>query len=193
MKSGNKFSLKRKRRTVLTKKGAINLSVEFLVVIILSIVLLGMGVFFLYSLLGQAEELKEDLDQRTEDELQRLLIDQGKRVALPLHTADVLAGERHVFGIGILNVDVAEPNNDFTLSIEKVTGFDPAKNPLSAAENALTWLLYQKDPLTIELQEHRTEPILVAVPKDAAKGTYIFEVVVKKSDSVRSQYGNTQT
>ena len=163
---------------------------EFLVVIIISIVLLGMGVYFLYTLLGQAEDIKEDLDQRTEDELQRLLVDQGKRVALPLHTADVLAGERHVFGIGILNADVPEPNHEFTISIEKVTAFDVAKNQLPNAQNALTWLLYQKEPLLIELQEHRTEPILVVVPKDAVKGTYIFDAEVKKGDG--AQYGSIQ-
>src|SRR3989338_7287726 len=149
------------------KKGAINLSVEFLVVIIISIVLFGMGVYFLYSLLWQAEDIKSNLDQRTEDEIQRLLIDEGKRVALPLHTADVFAGERHVFGIGILNVDVSEPYNDFTLSIEKVTAYDEAKNQLPSAESALAWLLYDKGPFNMELQEHRAEPILVNVPKDA--------------------------
>ncbi|MBI2112052.1 hypothetical protein HYT52_00760, partial [Candidatus Woesearchaeota archaeon] len=84
------------------KQGAISLSMNLLVILIISLVILGMGVTLLYKMVGTALVEKEKLDARTQQELLRLLVDEGKKVALPLHIADLYGNEKHVFGIGIL-------------------------------------------------------------------------------------------
>ncbi len=175
------------------KKAAISLSMEFLVVIILSLVLLGMGVTLLYQFVGGAEKLKGELDQRTEEELRRLLIDEGRRVALPLHETELYGGENHVFGIGILNVEAG--NSEFYLTIEdevKFTNTEEAIQDLSRERDLPGWLLYTRDKLVIEQGEHRIEPIMVLVPKDATPGTYIFSAAIKKESISGEKYGNTQ-
>ena len=98
-----------------TKKGDISLSMNFLVIIIISFVLLGMGITLLYNLLGKANSEKAQLDARTEQEISRLLIDEGKTVALPLNTIDLYPGESHVFGLGILNIDTG--NDQYKVEI----------------------------------------------------------------------------
>src|SRR3989344_8163548 len=97
-------------------KGAIELSMNMLVMIIISIVILTGGMVLLYKFIGGAEDIKSQLDTRTDSELERLLVDQGKQVALPLHTATVTRGESHVFGIGILNI--GSVGNEFLLRVE---------------------------------------------------------------------------
>jgi hypothetical protein len=77
---------------------------NMLVVIILSLVILVGGVAFLYKLIAGAEQIKTDLDYRTQAELERLLVEQGQQVALPFRQATVNRGDHHVFGLGILNI-----------------------------------------------------------------------------------------
>lgn len=185
------------RNVFFSKKAAINLSVEFLVVIVISLVILGMGVTLLYKFLGGAEDVKRDLDRKTEDELRRLLIDEGKRVALPLHLAELSPGERHIFGIGILNVENDE--KFFFMRVEGVKAADQENHLFSPAvelREVETWLLYSRSAINLKKGENHFEPLMVEVPKkDVKKGTYIFDLVVRRDDPdprVGVQYGNTQ-
>ena len=86
------------------KRGAIGLAINMIVIIILSIVILGLGIAFLQSIMGGANDLKADLDAQTSNELERLMMDQNKKVAVPLNTATLFGGDTHVFGVGILNI-----------------------------------------------------------------------------------------
>ncbi len=180
------------RNFFFSRRAAINLSMEFLVVIVISLVVLGMGVTLLYKFLGGAEDVKRDLDKRTEDELRRLLTDEGKPVALPLHLAELSPGEKHIFGLGILNVENEE--KAFYLSIEKVKVADEQNNPLPSItfDQVRSWLLYTRSPLVLKKGEKHFEPIMVQVPKDAVKGTYLFDVVVRKDAPDGEQYWHTK-
>lgn len=178
----------------MSKKGAIGLSVELLVIIILGLAILGAGIAFLYQLLGGASDLKYELDTRTQQELERLLVDQGKQVALPRHTATILPGESHVFGLGILNTGgVGEL---FTISVQlskaleenEAVAYDDSDVPNEALRTAAeSWLLYNTEELHLAEHEHRTEGIFVDIPNDAPKGTYIYDVEVSAGGQ---PYGN---
>ena len=175
-----------------SKKAAIELSMNTLVIIIISLVILGSGITLLYKFVGGAEDLKGKLDERTNTELEHLLVDQGKQVALPLQTADIIAGEDHTFGIGILNIDATNFGDQFsiTVTVAKIIdslGIDQTLPPNS--EKALSWVLYNSEPLTIKENDHASSGILVSIPLDAPKGQYIYNVNVMAKGK---QYGNTQ-
>src|SRR3989338_3797599 len=179
-------------------KGAIELSMNMLVMIIISIVILAGGMVLLYKFIGGAEDIKSQLDTRTDSELERLLVDQGKQVALPLHTATVTRGGSYVFGIGILNT--GNKNTQFNLQAKLAKFVDEQGVDQTSTFNALEiqeWLLYDHDMLTVKENEHRKESILVHIPTTAAKGQYIFmaEFMTPMRDEQgnQMQYGNTQT
>ncbi|MBS3127040.1 hypothetical protein J4228_02650 [Candidatus Woesearchaeota archaeon] len=181
------------------KSAAIELSVNMLVMIIISLVVLGLGIAFLYQLLGEATIGQQDLDQRLQEELERLLIDEGQRVAMPLFTADVQRGERHIFGLGILNIGGA--GKSFVVKIELDSVFDAQKKEITL-ENKDTladmWLLYPQDIISLQEGGHKIESILVNVPKTAVPGQYIFKARVFALENLDEsgepeQYGTTQT
>ncbi|MDP3989603.1 MAG: hypothetical protein Q8Q01_00160 [archaeon] len=179
------------------KRGSIGLSVNILVVVIISLVILGLGVNLLYQFIGGATEIQGHLDQRTEEELEHLLTDQGKRVALPLHTANVLPGESHTFGIGILNI--GEEKQDYFIAIDEVNYIDDDGIVKKFPQGVLDeWILYNDQKLNVEPADNRKEPILVSVPENAPRGQYIFKAKVCTLQPVRqdctddNQYGNTQ-
>lgn len=173
----------------MTKNAAIELSINTLVIIIISIVVLGAGITLLYKFIGGAEEIKLQLDQQTSEELERLMVDQGKQVALPFHVADVSRGDTHVFGIGILNIGGV--GEQFTLDVTFNKVLDDQNNEITVSPSEVnTWLLYNKETLIIKENEHYKEGILINVPKDAVKGQYLFNARFFTENN--KQYGNTQ-
>ena len=167
----------------MNRKAALGLSIELLVVIIISLVILGAGITFLYQIIGGAEDLKDQLDERTAQELERLLVDQGQQVALSRHAATLLPGESKVFGLGILNTGGVGETFTLTIELSKALAADGTvlsddeQGDLSVKEKAESWLLYIAE-FQIKENEHRAEAILVSLPNDAAKGTYIYDVRV---------------
>ncbi len=172
---------------MLHKKATIGLSVETLVVVIISLVVLAGGVTLIYKFIEGAETNKALLDEKTNIELERLLVDEGKEVALPKNVATIERGTTHVFGIGILNVGAED---SFKIEVEPSTAIDKSGNEFEPGEEVIQWLLYNSEPVKLAEGEHDKISILVKVPKEALVGQYIFNV--KVLDSEPKQYGNTQ-
>ncbi len=181
-----------------SRKGAISLAMSTIVMIIISLVILASGIILLNSWLSGAEEIKAQLDSRTQGELERLLIDQGKKIALPLHTATVQGGDGHVFGLGVLNIDDEAYGEKFQtdITLSKVLDGQDEDITLSVDElEVLSWVLYESTIFLIEENQHYSLPILVDTPASAKKGTYIFNVKVTFIENLAGetgQYDNTK-
>ncbi len=168
------------------------MSVETLVVIIISLVVLAGGMTLLYQFIGGAESTKALLDEKTDAELDRLLADQGKQVALPRNIATIERGNSHVFGVGILNVDSAGTGDSFTIDVNPNQAVDESGNimALNSEEISSNWLLWNNGAITIVEGDHSKESILIKIPDEALKGEYIFDVIVY--DAQGDKYGNKQ-
>ena len=162
----------------MNKKGAIGLSINFIVIVIISLVILGAGISLLYKLIGGADEIKSDLDSQTETQLERLLTDQGKKVALTTHSASIEAGKTKVFGLGILNIDAKSYKTSFSLKIELCKALDKSDLEITPKPATSTWLVYDAGPFTIQENSYQKTGVLVKPPANAKKGTYIFNAKV---------------
>lgn len=176
----------------MNKKASIELSMNTLVIVIISLVILGSGVALLYKFIGSATDTKNLLDERTNTELEHLLVDQGKQVALPLHVATLSGGESHVFGVGILNSDATKFGTEFTIHIElnKFVDKNNEDKTTDLKDTAASWLLYTPDTLNLKENENTKESILVDIPADAPKGQYIYDVTIKSKEN--KPYGTKQ-
>ncbi|MBI4151471.1 hypothetical protein HY496_00745 [Candidatus Woesearchaeota archaeon] len=168
-----------------TKKGAIELSANMLVVIIISLVVLAGGITILFQFVSDAEKFEEDLDVRTEAEIQRLLSQEGRQVALPVSKATISRGEHRLFGLGILNT-ITNPDGNketFVVLVNPATYLPPQSDPEAAGDPEFgSWVLYNPEPVSLGEQESTSVEILIDVPRTAASGTYLFDVTVQKSD-----------
>ena len=178
-----------------SKKGAIELSINMLVVIIISIVVLAAGITLLYKFLAGAQDLQVTLDAKTEEEIQHLLLQEGKLVALPINKAVLSRGEQKIFGLGVLNVGTANSANQnspietFNVLISPFAYIPPAglqqDNPPTGS-----WVLFDDSAFKLGQQEQHSLGIMVSVPTDAATGIYLFDVSVRRSDG--KPYGQIQ-
>ncbi len=182
---------------ILNNKGAIELSINMMVVIILSLVIVGSGVALLYKFVGSAIDTQKDLDSQTQQEIERILIDEGRQTAMPIQTKIASAGDNLLFGLGIRNTF----DDEQTLTIE-IT-FDRMITPdgemyLDTQEESkdfihsdpYTWFLYNTEPITLQSGEYTKEGLSAQIPKNAPKGEYIFKA--KVMDQTNAQYGRTQ-
>lgn len=156
----------------MSNKRGIQLSISFIVIIILSIVVFSFGIYFLHSIFTEAQEMKQNIDQRTEAEIERLL-DDGSRVAIPHYRKTIARGHGDVFGLGILNVVGEEEKFDITVECEKLIKPDKIEDVCGDVEAIMI-----SNQITLQNNERRTIKILINVPRDAESGTYIFNVGV---------------
>ena len=166
------------------KKG-IQLSMNFLVTIIIAIVILVLGILVLRQFIGGAEELKTDLDERTEAQLSNLL-SAGQQVAVTFNTQTIKRGKSHLFGLGILNIGDDPPNSfEISLTFKNTDAPAPYGDPGD-------WTRYNSESFSIERSEQHSEPVLIQVADDAPSGTYIFDVAVTKNgqlyDTIKKIY-----
>ena len=194
----------------MSKKGAIELSINFVVVLILAIATFAGGLYITKEFFTQASAMKKNIDDRTDTQIESLL-DDGRQVALPVNKKTAIRDENTIFGLGILNtlrdpaigtkfkvVVVAnaafdKQNNDMITPAAGSTGCklveytgNTANMPLILAGNKKlqqmqSWLVYNQGPYTIKPNEKEKVPIGI-IPKGACSGTYIYDMYVCKDD-----------
>jgi len=136
------------------KKAAIQLSVNFIVVLILCIVLFGLGIMLFYKVIYQGKEFKHSIDERTEERIYDVL-DSGQAVLVWEDTKTVKRGEGTAFALGLRNV-LGDTHN-FRLRVDNPSGF-----PISYSQEdqmlenfgKTTFLLAVNVPDTMRRDQH---------------------------------------
>jgi len=168
----------------MNKKAAIELSVNFIVIIIISLVILGAAILITRQVFRGATELKATLDTQTEAQIEALL-EEGKPVAVAFNRKTIGRGEHDIFGVGVLNI---EERANFNLEISFNKAFNKADEEIFC-DDCNDWLLYSTDPFELGKNVENKIAVLIDVPKNAQIGDYIFDVVANKDGS---QYYNIQ-
>jgi hypothetical protein len=165
------------------KKASIQLSVNFLVVMIICIALLGIGIKLMSTFISGAEKMRKDVDEYQKDQLIKTMNDGSLVAAFPVkHTIN--RGANADFALGIAN----ELGEEKTFSI--------FMKQASTNEGSPVQMLYVRASFTVKNNEQFFTPIRIIIPKDAVSGTYIFNVYVCKGegciDGSPEQYGDLQ-
>lgn len=153
------------------KKKAIEMSVNFLVIIILAVVIFGFGIYISNKIFSKAGAAKDQLDSQTREQIENLL-QSGEKVIIPRDYETVDKGESAVFGIGILNTDT---NEDFEVIVEKGDAYEETGGPIP---NKLEWKIRAEGAVEIEQNKKEVMSLAVIVQPDAASGTHILNVYI---------------
>ncbi len=159
------------------KKKGFQLAMSAIVTIIIAIVLVGMGVLLLNKFIGGAQDIKAELDERTDQQLS-ILLESGQRIAVPFNSFTLRRGDSQVVGVGILNIDEDTPSKDFEILVAVSDAFYKNNSQIQGV-NGSAWVKYDASPVTINSREQYKTALLFTVPKDSPSGTYIFNVDVR--------------
>jgi len=173
----------------MNKRAALNVSVNFLVIIIICIVVFSLSVYIIKRFFTQAEEIKMIYDERTEKEIERLL-DDGSKVAVPFDKKTIYNNKFGTFGIGVLNILDTASDNKFKIMVNFTKAYDKKNQEIcqTGCGPPNSWLKISygekqpEEPIIIEptIKNNEQKKFLIGVePKKALSGLYIFDLLVK--------------
>ncbi len=164
-------------------KKAIELSINFLVTLIIALVIFAFGVRFVYQISSKAVELKdltsEELDSRVND----LLCTSSMKVCIGDDTSTIPRGELGVYGVKVLNV---EDSQAFRVVVDQPTplGYREDGNGILSSDSPSGQKIQfgpKRRDFTLSRNADQLIGIGVDVPKNTPTGTYILNVKVFKA------------
>ena len=167
-------------------KKAIELSLNFIIIIILSIIIFGFGVRFISKLSTQAIELQEITTSELDERIGNLVCEGSDRVCVGIDRKTIRRTKFDVFGIKIINI-LEGQNFDIIISRPSPSGYTKSKQPIDA--DGLIWNPKVRS-VFIEKNEEKILGIGVQVPANAISATYIFDVRIQTADG--KPYSSTQ-
>ena len=174
----------------MNKKAAIQLSVNFIVILIIALVVFSFGIKIAYDIMAHAEEIREDVDESTQMEIEAALTG-GNIVSIPINHKESKLGNSVIFGMGIFNI---EDTQSFTIEMSYESAYNPkTKAPIEV--NGEEWILSNFGPYEIARNNQKITALPVKIPRNVAggktpPGIYSFNVEVKDQSGLR--YGSLQ-
>ena len=170
-------------------KKAIELALNFIVVLIIAIVVFGMGIWMTATIYKKTKDLTGIVDQQTRDELIRAL--SSDKVSIVYNREEVRVGKYHTFWMGLKNV---EDEKDFYVSVRQPPKYLATDETEGTYPGSLEILPLPGQPKKYHLKANDLVlvPIVVTVKGNGKSGTYILTVDVKKLSPGGDIYGTTQ-
>ncbi len=170
------------------KKKGFELSINFLVALIITLVVFMFAVSFAYKFFSKSTDIQAKIDQRTKAELQTLITSQGMKVAIYPTQIETTRGKTVTIGVGILNIIGSETEFDVTMVCTK---YISATNVISDCPLGIKSII--QPSIVIKNNKDGTVAGAISTDSTAQLGTYIFDINVEYDDnSVTKNYGGLQ-
>ncbi|MDD4878785.1 MAG: hypothetical protein PHO02_07200 [Candidatus Nanoarchaeia archaeon] len=155
----------------MNRKGAIEMSMTTIIVVILGITLLSLGLMFVRNIFSDIGGSSAKMSDLADKQMMEMFGESEDPISLPRDQVEIEQGDEDILDIGIRNT--GEDQGKFSLkSIEVVS------KPGAFKGDALKWLSWDSTESTILSGKAKTGKILVAVPTNANLGTYQFKITL---------------
>src|SRR3989344_5911025 len=167
-------------------KKAIELSLNFMVILIISIIIFGFGVRFISRLSSEAIDLTRITEEELDERIGNLVCEGSDRVCIGIDRKTIKRTKFDVFGLKIVNI-LEGQSFDITVARPSPSGYTISNQPIESDD--LLWNPKARS-VFIEKNEEKNLGIGVQVPADIVSGTYIFDVKIQTADG--KSYSNIQ-
>ena len=163
-------------------KRAVELSINFLVIVIISIVVLGLGIRLLYTLYGGAVEIRDVSLEDIDKQIGALVCEGTESACIGKDSQTIKRGELGIFGLKILNFVGSDIVFEITATPAKLIK-DGSENPPPFSD--VICLPTCGTPRTEPILNHEEKDIAIGIKvgKNALSGTYIFDITVCSGNS----------
>ncbi len=192
----------------MNRKGAIQLSLGFIVAVVFAVVLLSLAVTWLRGMIGTIGSLTDDLTQKAHDTLSETFntgttnfavypseykLSPGRSVKLSVGVKnDDRDGQPHTF---VIHVYPAMASNEIISSY----GCSNFATCTTLQEDMLSWVTYSSEKYRIQPNLFRFWDMTISVPNNVVKGIYQYDVVAcedmdfEQCDRTTTNWGSTQS
>jgi hypothetical protein len=168
---------------ILKNKKGIELSINFVVMLIIALVVFGMGIVLFTRFFQEAENIRTNLDDQTRRKLESQMMSSSEKMVVYPTSLTIRKGKGDVVGVGILNVGDTEK---FTVLSEYKTCYDSYGNDLNTG-----CLVNGEDPLgllqtarEVNIPQNKREiaSVPIKVLSGAASAKYSVLITVEQID-----------
>jgi len=159
---------------MIKSKKALELSITFLVSLIIGIVLLGIGLVFVTNVLSGAEEIQEHGLPSTFDYEAEACVDRGDKVCIPIEKKETDTGKSVSLGIVINNIYGSK--KEFKTFVVFRRGVSEEGDVIEEIEGE--WTFDDFAEIELENNDHYILEIPIRPPKKTPSGTYTFNINV---------------
>ncbi len=165
------------------KKG-FEFSVGIIVLLIISLLIFSLSIYFMFKWFGEAKQLESEVDRRTREQMIDVLKAGNQLVVLPFSVQDVKKGDFAEFALGVRNV-VTERSFSFAISFS--SAYFPNGIPITVDKSYVNqnWLgnFVAGSLGTIKRNEEKLVQVTIrAAPNIGAKptvqGDYVFNLCI---------------
>ena len=190
-----------RKGSVISRKGAFELSVGFIVIIIIAVVLLTLGVTWLNQIFPQITGMTNDLFQKGSDSLQKTFQQSSQSFAIYPSQYDLGRGQSLRMAAGVRNNAPDSLDHNFVINVvPAAVSSDVLRNYGCTTLDGCTsinidgrstslkafmgsWAAWTSTPFIVKKTESLIMPVTIKVPTSAPAGTYQFGFVACKSTS----------
>ena len=90
-------------KKIIKHKRGFELSINFIVMVILSLAMLGVGFYFAKNIFIQTYDIGQQLDDQTKSQIESKLRDPASLVAIGINQKSIKRGDHDIFGVGVAN------------------------------------------------------------------------------------------
>ncbi len=175
----------------MNKKG-LELSINFIVIVVISLIVFFFGARFIYQLGAEATQLQSITADELEKRIGELACGGSERVCFPSDKKIIKKGKLGIFGMRIINV-LEGDSHDFSLSVTQPDppGYTEEGDEIFSGEDELPQFKYREEPFPISKNKEADRAIGVEIPSSAKSGTYILDVAVCYNDGDSNTRDNT--
>ena len=158
-------------------KKAIELSINFIVILVIALVMFGMGLTLFRKFFVEADVIKQNLDDQTKKEIQQIMMSSAEQVIVYPSQLTIRRGKSDVVGVGVLNINENTTAFDIIPDWDGTSCYDIDGSQMSGCNVSNI-----KVPGTITRYIESNERVIIELPlrvdSSAQKGKYAVQIQV---------------
>jgi hypothetical protein len=169
------------------KKGAVELSLSFIVMVVFAVILLSLAIVWLQGVIGSIGGLTTDLTQQSASKIQEIFGETGDNFAVWPSSYTLPAGKGIKLLSGIKNNARDSYDHRYVINVLPSTVSNEVcdsgdidvctvSGGTSLSDYMKTWLTFDKNKNPVKQGSSFSPWIEIKIPIDARKGTYMFSV-----------------
>jgi len=170
----------------MNRKGAIQMSLGFIVAVVFAVVLLSLAVTWLRTIIGDVGTLTDDLTQKAHDTLSETFNTGTTNFAIHPKEYALQPGRGVKLSVGVMNDARDGQPHDFVIHSYPAMASSDIINNYGCSTFAgcsdlqsdmVDWVTYSHSTYTIQPNRYRFWDMTVTVPNNVVKGIYQYDVV----------------
>lgn len=171
------------------KKGALELSINAIVIVILAMTLLGLGLGFIKGMFGNINDITIKVSDETKTQILDTLRRTDQKLAFPSNEVNLERGKSEILVVGVKN-NLGSGELKFNISAEVLEGKD--QNGGTIAQTSDITYFYDSgggDGFKLGVSEANVFPLKIQAKSSATKGVYRAKITINQIVNVSGVVG----